>query len=55
MFVHVLHHSDSRRARLELMEVQRRVARAFATPETVAAVEDLVRAIERAPDGGPRA
>jgi multicomponent Na+:H+ antiporter subunit E len=55
MFVHVLQYSDLRRARLELMEVQRRVARAFATPEAVAAVEDLVRRIEKDPDGGSRA
>lgn len=46
MYVHVLDCSDRRRCRLELMEVQRRVVRAFGTREALARLEDLVRQIE---------
>ncbi len=52
MYVHVLECRDPRRARLELMEVQRRVVRAFGTAAAAAQVQDLIRRIEQDRKGG---
>lgn len=55
MYVHILQYSSARRARLELMEVQRRVVRMLGTAEAVARVEELIRQVEAERGGGVRA